>query len=596
MSVETLVGGRVTGNETGIVRICVITSLVISCILISIIAFPSHIENLTTQLFYFPIIYAVYVFPRRGIIVAGICGIAYECIGYPFRYPEPIALMALTGQAIIFIIVAWIIAYLIDLISVGEAQYRSVFEGSQLAIVLFDHRDFTIRRCNKKFSAMLGYNPTELSGMTFPALLLTPPEDGRFLERIKFHSETEDFETRFITKDGARVWVNLSWCSINDNTISCTAININARKLAEKAVNNNMMKYRQLTENSPISILIISNGEIRYSNPEFSRFLEFSAPEVLGKNLMAFVDPREHPQFADCEMQWSHQISQPVKAEFRFISKSGILKAATLYSTSILHMEKPATLISLIDISDLTRLVERINLDEERRRGIIVTVAHELRTPLQPIMGYLNLLTQDPTAFGLNDETRKILERCLTSVDRERQIINQMLDLAVLDAGRIQLSYSQFSPASLVRSVLEASGYPAKAEITIDIPENITITADQDRLFIVLDSILSNAVNYSKPPRKITLTYYSDPSDTCHHIAIKDNGVGIPEHSFSSIFQPFQLADAAKLSRKYDRIGLSLSITKKIMELHGGDITVKSVVNDGSVFTIHLPKEVPRAR
>ena len=65
---------------------------------------------------------------------------------------------------------------------------------------------------------------------------------------------------------------------------------------------------------------------------------------------------------------------------------------------------------------------------------------------------------------------------------------------------------------------------------------------------------------------------------------------GISESAFSSIFEPFQLADAAKLSRRYDRIGLSLSITKKIMQMHGGDITVESTLNTGSTFTLHLPK------
>ena len=108
----------------------------------------------------------------------------------------------------------------------------------------------------------------------------------------------------------------------------------------------------------------------------------------------------------------------------------------------------------------------------------------------------------------------------------------------------------------------------------------------------MLDSVLSNAVNYSKPPRKIGIFYRSAMDDKKHHIAIRDNGIGIPQSQFSSIFEPFQLADASVLSRKYDRLGLSLSIAKKIIQMHGGDITVESVVNAGSTFTIDLPKEV----
>jgi len=120
------------------------------------------------------------------------------------------------------------------------------------------------------------------------------------------------------------------------------------------------------------------------------------------------------------------------------------------------------------------------------------------------------------------------------------------------------------------------------------------ITADMDRLYSVLDSLLSNAVNFSQPPRRIAIFYSPDPRDTFHQISVRDNGMGISENALSSIFEPFQLADAAKLSRRFDRIGLSLSMAKKIMQMHGGDITVESRVRYGSTFTLHLPKSVQK--
>jgi len=221
-----------------------------------------------------------------------------------------------------------------------------------------------------------------------------------------------------------------------------------------------------------------------------------------------------------------------------------------------------------------------------------VTVAHEMRTPLQPILGYLNLLLSDAEGFGINEDTQKILERCLLSVDRERQIINQMLDLSVLESGKIQLTTSTFPLAPLVRKVLETGGYATKAELTVDIEDSVEVTADRERLFSVLDSLLSNAVNYSKPPRKIGIFYRSPVGDRYHHISVRDNGVGIPQDQFNTIFEPFQLADGTVLSRKYERLGLSLSIAQNIVKMHGGTISVESVVNAGSTFTIQLPKEV----
>jgi len=102
--------------------------------------------------------------------------------------------------------------------------------------------------------------------------------------------------------------------------------------------------------------------------------------------------------------------------------------------------------------------------------------------------------------------------------------------------------------------------------------------------------MLSNAVNYSKPPRKIRVAYVSTPHDTMHRLAIRDNGVGITNTRLDEIFEPIQLPESGNISRKYDRIGLSLSIAKKYVQMHGGFISVDSVVNIGSTFTIHIPK------
>jgi len=350
------------------------------------------------------------------------------------------------------------------------------------------------------------------------------------------------------------------------------------------------MEYRHLTELSPTSILVVRNGNILYTNPAFSVFSGYNDAEIIGKNLLSFVNPTDQDDFKEFTKRWTNMTPIAGRGEFRFVTKSGDIRMALLFTTPILHQDEPATLINLVDISEKQRFEDTIQLDNERRRGIIITVAHELRTPLQPILGYLNLLVQDPEGFGILDDTKKILERCLVSVERERQIINQMLELSVLESGRLHLSYSKFPLSALVNSVLDTHGYFSKAEITLDIPDTLVIAADMDRLFGVFDSLLSNAINFSRPPREIAIFYRSGVDDNSHHISVRDNGTGISESAFSSIFEPFQLADAAKLSRRYDRIGLSLSITKKIMQMHGGDITVESTLNTGSTFTLHLPK------
>jgi PAS domain S-box-containing protein len=351
------------------------------------------------------------------------------------------------------------------------------------------------------------------------------------------------------------------------------------------------MEYRHLTETSPTSILVVRNNSILYTNPAFLVFSGFKDAEIIGQNLLFFIDPSDHQEFTRFSKNWTNETQAPGRGEFHFITKSGQTRVAIVLTTPIIDGDETATLVNLVDISEKQRFEDKIHLDNERRRGIIITIAHELRTPLQPILGYLNLLIDDPQGYGITQDTRKILGRGLVGVDRARQLINQMLELSVLECGKLRLSYSKFPLAMLLKSVVDTSGYCSKADITIEIPDNLIIIADMDRLFGVFDSLLSNAINFSSPPRKVTILYRSDHNDNCHHIAVRDNGTGISESAFSSIFEPFQLADAAKLSRRYDRIGLSLSIAKKIMLMHGGDITVESILNSGSTFTLHLPKE-----
>jgi signal transduction histidine kinase len=177
---------------------------------------------------------------------------------------------------------------------------------------------------------------------------------------------------------------------------------------------------------------------------------------------------------------------------------------------------------------------------------------------------------------------------------RESQIINQMLELSVLDSGKIPLKYSVFRLHDLVRTIIDTGGYAAKADLILDVPEDVTMDADENKLSIVIDSMLSNAVNYSEPPRKIRVAYQYSSNEQMHRIAIQDNGVGITNSQLDEIFEPFQLPDSANMSRKYDRIGLSLSIAKKYVQMHGGYISVDSIVNLGSTFTLHIPRTRPK--
>ncbi|MDO9325308.1 MAG: PAS domain-containing sensor histidine kinase, partial [Methanoregula sp.] len=579
---------RIHISHTDLVRLIVILSLTISCIVITAISLKENIGTIYAQLFYFPLLYATYFYPKRGLYLAGICAMAYEVLAYVYLYPDTGLLIYTTGQAVLFICIVAVVAHFTEKVNASETRYRSIFETSLLGIILFDQNSFAIRMTNNFLSQMLGYPPEEFVGMTLPQLFAGKEEQRKFFEYLGSSEDVNNFETQFVTRNKESLWVNLSWRRVSDNQVSCSVIDIHQRKLAEQAADENYTRYQQVTEDSPTCIIITRDQKIVYTNPAFHLFSGYTSDELAGKDLLSFLHADDRPDFFTLLANPEKSNGNTGKLEYRFLSKTGDMRLAAAFFSSIQQKGETSLLINLVDITEKEQLKERIEQDNERRRGIISTVAHELRTPLQPIMGYLNLLTEDPKAYGVTDETRVILDRCAKSVDRERQIINQMLELSVLDSGKIPLSYSAFSPEKMIQSVIDAGGYTTKADITIDIPHNLTFEADEGKISTVMESLLSNAVNYSKPPRKIRVSYQSSSSDTMHRIAIQDNGVGITNTQLDEIFEPFQLPDSGNLSRKYDLIGLSLSIAKKYVQMHGGYISVDSIVYLGSTFTIHL--------
>ena len=584
---------RVLGFQflhTDIVRAFVIVSLTLCCIFITAISLRQQSGAVYTQLFYFPIIYGTYFYPKRGLWLAGASALVFEILSYYYVYPNPVDLISTTGQAILFVLVALVVAYFTEKVNTSEARYRSIFESSLMGIILFDQNTFAIRMANDCATRMLGYSGEEIDAEQFSHLFATPAEQRVFFERLGSSADISNFETRFLNHAKEPVWVELAWRRTSENMVSCSVLDINTRKLAEQAADESTARYRQVTESSPTGIVILSDAKIAYTNPSFTRFSGYSPEELRGKDLLTLVHEQDRAEFFRFVSAKKEAADIPEIRECRFVPKAGGVRLAALFATPITQRGSAALLINLVDITEREQLKERIEKDAERRQGIISSVAHELRTPLQPIMGYLNLLTQDPKTYGVTEETRAILDRCARSVDRESQIINQMLELSTLDAGRIPLSFRAFNLHDLVMTIVSTGGYASKAELAIDTPPDVTMEADESKLSTVIDSMLSNAVNYSKPPRKIRITYQFSNAEQMHQIAIQDNGVGITDSQLDEIFEPFNLADAGGAGKKRERVGLSLSIAKKYVQMHGGYISVDSIVNLGSTFTIHIPR------
>jgi PAS domain S-box-containing protein len=199
---------RLNISHTDLVRLIVILSLTISCIVITAVSLSANIGTIYAQLFYFPILYATYFYPKRGLFLAGICAVAYEILTYVYLFPETGILIYTTGQAVLFICIAAVVAHFTEKVNASEARYRSIFETSLLGIVLFDQNSFAIRMTNNYLSQMLGYTPEEFGSMKLPELFFSKDEQRKFFEYLGSSRDVNNFETCSLAETAVRYgWI-----------------------------------------------------------------------------------------------------------------------------------------------------------------------------------------------------------------------------------------------------------------------------------------------------------------------------------------------------------------------------------------------------
>jgi signal transduction histidine kinase len=219
--------------------------------------------------------------------------------------------------------------------------------------------------------------------------------------------------------------------------------------------------------------------------------------------------------------------------------------------------------------------------------------SHELRTPLSVILGYASFLREE-----VSGEAGEQLSIVLQSALRLRSIIDDMVNLRHVDTGEVQLERDIFSMVGLIDEVAGEFDQLAKAKqqvLHLDLPDDpLKIDADRQKLYLVLANLLSNAVKFTPAQGRLQVSARRKGEEIW--VDVMDTGVGIPERDCDRIFTRFYQVEPT-LTRRYEGMGLGLSIAKIMVELHNGRIWVESVVGKGSRFTVVLPaspySEVP---
>ena len=492
----------------------------------------------------------------------------------------------------------------------SERRFRAIFEGSRDGIVFVD-LEGRFLDCNNYFKNMLGYTMDELRSMD---IYQVTPERWRQWEKktilegqIAERGYSEVYEKEFVRRDETVLPVEIrASLYLGENGepegIWGIARDISQRKAAERALVENESKYRLMVEShTDLIVKVDVDGRFLFVSPSYCGLFGRTEEELLGKAFMPLVHEEDRA------------VTRAAMRELFIPPHTATMeqRAMTVYGWRWLSWSDKAILNDAGDVVEVIGvgrdITERKLAEEELRAAketaeiasrakseFLANMSHEIRTPLNGIIGMLHLLIRSP----LNEEQTQYAEVAYKSGTSLLSIINDILDLSKIEAGKTEVFREPFVLKEVLEGVVasfqgEAANKGNTLQLDVDesVPE--VILSDPGRLRQILFNVLGNSIKFTEQGairlevsllRSLPIT-----EEALLLFIVADTGIGVPEDKVEQIFEAFTQVESS-FSRRYQGTGLGLGIVKRLVKLMGGNLSVESMENAGTTiyFTLEM--------
>jgi PAS domain S-box-containing protein len=508
-------------------------------------------------------------------------------------------------------------------VSESEKRFRAVVEDQTDLICRFKP-DGAITLVNPAFCRFHGKTSDELIGTNF--FQTFTKEDAAvplsYVNSLPADEPMVSFDHRLFSPGGVAVWHQYRirrLFSETGETLEFQAViqDVTQAKQSEQALRASEEKYHTLIDHIPDVVWTAhANHDLIYISDNVLRLLGYSSAELLGadpgrRHWLDYIHPEDRTS-VDQAYHWLFSKGEKFDAEYRVCCKDG--RWIWLHDRAYTTRLSSGVLCADGIIFDITRrrqaeaavrqakdAAESANLAKTR---FLANMSHELRTPLNAIIGFSEILS-DKLFGDLNERQVRYCNNILTSGRHLLQLINDILDLTKVEAGRVELMREMFDGAkalqdvrAVVKTLAFKKGIQLECEVATDLPP---LFADEGKFKQIMYNLLSNAIKFTPDGGKVTVSasLQKEAGGPASHgvvpgeylrVAVADTGIGIHPRDHQRVFVEFEQVDSS-YGRQQQGTGLGLALTKRLVELHGGQIRLESegVAGRGSTFVFLIP-------